>query len=144
MKFFVGYHADDRPSRAPEANLGADRIAIAKKPCGSGCIDQRHGRGGRRVAVAEQPAAHQMQVHGIEVSRGDSANRYLWPGLRFSFTPDNRERVGEPWIERVIAGDCNRTNARKNSCTRKKRACEFMLCLEIRPHSEISRVSRRG
>ena len=44
----------------------------------------------------------------------------------------------------MIAGDGNRTNARKNSCTRQKRTCEFMLYLEIRPHSEISRVSRRG
>ena len=54
---------------------------------------------------------------------------------------DHDERVGEAGIERVVAGDRSRLDARKRPRAPEKSGRERVHLLEIREHREVDRVA---
>jgi hypothetical protein len=144
VELLVSDDADNGSSAAPESNLRADRFAIRKEPSRRGSIDQRNRRCRRAVAVVEQPATNQRERHRLEVPGADPPDRDLRPQTRFRLAADDRKRIGEARIERMVA--CNRDGSNTRQCrgSRQQRRGEYVLFLEIRPAAEVDRITPPG
>ena len=142
VKLLVGDDADNRSRGAPEANLCADRFAIGKEPPRRRGVDERDRRGGRVVAVAEEPPANEPESDGPEILRADAPDGDLRPRPRFGFAADDGERVGEAGIERMVAGDGGRLDAGERGGALEQRGVEGVLLLEVRPLPEVDRIAR--
>src|SRR6185295_3204367 len=104
MELLVGNHSDNRSSGSPEPDLGADRFPIQEEASCGGDVDQRDRKSSNVVRISEQPATNELETYGLEVSWTHTPDGDFGPRSRLSLAPDDREGVGEPGIQRMVAG----------------------------------------